>query len=58
MPLPNFGVNTTENPLLNTPFIQTWQQNDGTPPPGTEFRITNSDEHRVTNDGDTRITNT
>ena len=46
-----------KSPLLNTPFVQKWDDAGiNPPPPGTSLRITDADEYRITDSGDYRIT--
>lgn len=62
MPLPNgkLGITDEDNPLINTPFIETWSGTGIVPPPfNRDVRITNDGSRRITNiDFDIRITNT
>lgn len=62
MPLPDgkLGVNTDDNPLVKSPFIETWTGTGINPPPfGNDARVTNFGDNRITNvDFDLRITNT
>lgn len=45
----------TSNPLINSPFIQTWSQAGDFPPAGSAFRVINDGSKRVTNSGDSRV---
>ena len=48
---------TKGNPLIKSPFIQTFDVGGSFPPPPTsEFRITDAGEQRITDGGENRIT--
>ncbi len=58
MPLPNGTIGVKKNPIIESPFIQSWDgEGVNPPPPGSFIRVTNSGENRVTNEDDLRITN-
>lgn len=52
-----FPIGIGRNPLVNSVFVQSFQEHgDFPPPPASEFRITDGSEQRVTDIGDKRIT--
>jgi len=47
---PFFGQD--ENPLVKTPYFETWQDDVPTPPPGSKLLITQAGDYLITQLGD------